>query len=241
MPERNYEECEYARDCKTPPPPYSTHWNYEKTAQLEKKPPNTKLQNFWSALKEHFLNPKKIGEKEEDMLDSEARDLYEVVRQNPEAFDLEPNVYSEPCTNVTEIRQKFHRYPPHCRIACCTHYLLQAYDSAFANEVNKGSDRYCKVEWLYDCERVPEPISKNCVVPGYWDEEAQGDVRFPKAYEGAFAPCRGWVSASVWHVGYIEGCESPRSDVFFLIFILAVPLIMTIWAIHAARFRSELW
>jgi hypothetical protein len=237
--ERYYEDYDYDRGYKTPPPPYSTHWNYEKTAEVQKRHPNTKLQTFISALKEHFLNPKTFEEKKEEIQDIWVIHIYEVVRQNREAFDLEPNIYSEPCTNVTAIRQKFHRYPPRCRIACCTHYLLQEYDSAFINAVNRGSDTYCKEEWLYDCECVPEPFSKNCIIPEYWDEEAQGDVRFPKTYESVFAPCRGWVSASVWHLGYIEDGESQRFDLFTIIIILAVPL--TIAVIHAARFGSELW
>lgn len=97
--ERNYDDYDYARGYKTPPPPYSTHWNYEKTAEVQKRHINTKLQTFISALKEHFLNPKTFEEKKEEMQDIWVIHLYEVVRQNREAFDLEPNIYVRHDTN----------------------------------------------------------------------------------------------------------------------------------------------
>jgi hypothetical protein len=208
-----------------PPPPYTLR----PTSEV------TKLQAFRNAVKEHFVGgPKTYEERFQMQEDEHVRALYEFVYLNQDAFDLEPNVYSEPCVNIAEIRSKFGKYPPRCRIACCTNALLKTKVSLFDETFASSRISRYKEEWLYACEGAPPLPSKAYVIPEFWDEEAQTDIRFTKEYENSLSPGRGWRSAYLGHT-LIPKSGSPRHDVYLRSFL--VLFFLTIPVVQAARFK----
>jgi hypothetical protein len=150
----------------------------------------------------------RIKEEEEERILA----LYKFVCLNHFVLDLEPGVFSEPCYDVNEILEKFHKYPPRCKRGsgmCCVDGLLWVAKPGLFIVDGVLPSSYHRYEWLYNCECHPHPPPKNFVRPDYWDVESQADVRWSKVHQRCRSSHRGSSLFSIAHVGY-EAESDPR-------------------------------